>query len=172
MQAHGVDTPSGGAVSSYAWENSHAGSIGKAVEPLFEPLGFDWRINIGLVSSLAAREVFVATLGQVAAAENPEEPAQALSQMKVLDGPDEGEPLFSPPTIAALLMFFAFALQCMSAVGVLRRETGSWRWPAIAFGYMFVLAWVAAFIANRIVGAFGRVPARRSRPSSCTPRRG
>ncbi len=155
MQAHGVDTSSEVAVSSYALDNSFAASIGKAVEPVFEPLGFDWRINIGLVSSLAAREVFVATLGQVAAAENPEEPALALSQMKVLDGPNEGEPLFSPATIAALLMFFAFALQCMSTVGVLRRETGSWRWPAIAFGYMFALAWVAAFIANRVVGAFG-----------------
>ncbi len=134
-------------------DQSYAASIGKAVEPVFEPLGFDWRINIGLVSSLAAREVFVATLGQVAAAENPEEPATALAQMKVIDGPGKGEPLFSPATIAALLMFFAFALQCMSTVGVLRRETGTWRWPAIAFGYMFALAWVAAFIAHSIVGA-------------------
>ena len=74
--------------------------------------------------------------------------------MTVIDGPRKGQELFSAATIAALLMFFAFALQCMSTVGVLRRETGTWRWPLIAFGYMFVLAWVAAFIAYRVVGAF------------------
>ena len=154
MRAQGVDTSSDVAKTSYVLDNSYAASIGKAVEPVFAPLGFDWRINIGLVSSLAAREVFVATLGQVAAASNPEEPAKALAEMTVLDGPRKGQELFSAATIAALLMFFAFALQCMSTVGVLRRETGTWRWPLIAFGYMFVLAWVAAFIAYRVVGAF------------------
>ena len=74
--------------------------------------------------------------------------------MTVSDGPNKGQALFSASTIAALLMFFAFALQCMSTVGVLRRETGTWRWPAVAFGYMFVLAWVMAFVAGRVVGAF------------------
>ncbi len=151
MEAAGVDTTSETAMSAYVLDNSYAASVGKAVEPVFAPLGFDWRINIGIVSSLAAREVFVATLGQVAAAENPEEPLTALRDMKVLSGPDKGAPLFSPSVIAALLMFFAFALQCMSTVGVLRRETGSWRWPAIAFGYMFVVAWTMAFFAATIV---------------------
>ncbi|TXJ07991.1 MAG: ferrous iron transporter B [Aeromicrobium sp.] len=151
MDAAGVDTSSETAMSAYVLDNSYAASVGKAVEPVFAPLGFDWRINIGIVSSLAAREVFVATLGQVAAAENPDEPLTALQDMKVLNGPDKGDPLFSPSVIAALLMFFAFALQCMSTVGVLRRETGSWRWPAIAFGYMFVVAWTMAFLAASLV---------------------
>ena len=153
MAAAGVDTGDEAAVSSYVLDHSYAASIGRSVEPVFEPLGFDWRINIGILSSLAAREVFVATLGQVAAAENPEEPAEALRAMTMQDGPEAGRPLFDAPTIAALLVFFMYALQCMSTVGVLRRESGSWKWPAIAFGYMFVLAWVLALAARTVVAA-------------------
>jgi len=153
LAAAGVDTGDETAVSSYVLDHSYAASIGRSVEPVFEPLGFDWRINIGILSSLAAREVFVATLGQVAAAENPEEPAEALRAMTMQDGPEAGRPLFDAPTIAALLVFFMYALQCMSTVGVLRRESGSWKWPAIAFGYMFVLAWVLALAARTVVAA-------------------
>jgi len=151
MTAAGVDTGDDAAVASYVIDHSYAASVGKAVEPVFAPLGFDWRINIGILSSLAAREVFVATLGQVAAAENPEEPAKALQSMTVQDGPDKGRTLFDAPTIAALLVFFMYALQCMSTVAVLRRESGSWKWPALAFGYMFVLAWVLAFATRAVV---------------------
>ena len=148
----GVDTSSDAAVSAYTLDQSYAADVGRFVEPVFAPLGFDWRIDVGVVASLSAREVFVATLGQVAAAENPEDPAAALAQMTVTDGPRAGEPLFTPPTIAALLVFFLYALQCTSTIGVMRRETGSWKWPAIAFGYMFVLAWVMAFAARSVVG--------------------
>jgi len=150
VAAAGVDTTDNSAVSAYVLNNSYAASIGRAMEPVFEPLGFDWRINIGVLSSLAARETFVATLGQVAAAEDPEDPGAALAAMRVDD-----RPLFDVPTITALLVFFMFALQCMSTVGVLRRETGTWRWPLIAFSYMFVLAWTMAFIARTVVSAFG-----------------
>jgi ferrous iron transport protein B len=153
MTAAGVDTTDDAAVSSYVVNNSYAASIGRAMEPIFAPQGFDWRINIGVLSSLAAREVFVATLGQVAAAEDPEDPAAALQAMRVADGPEASRPLFDPPTIAALLVFFMFALQCMSTVGVIRRETGTWTWPLIAFGYMFVLAWVMSLIAGTVVAA-------------------
>ncbi|WP_460801740.1 ferrous iron transporter B [Nocardioides pacificus] len=151
MERAGVDTRDDAATSSYVLEHSAAATLGRAVEPVFAPLGFDWRIDIGIVSSLAAREVFVATLGQIAAAEDPEDPAQALAAMRVEDGPDAGRVLFDAPTIAALLAFFLYALQCISTVGIMRRETGSWRWPAIAFGYMFVLAWVAAYVAGSVV---------------------
>ena len=153
MAAAGVDTTDDAAVAAYVIDHSYAASVGRAVEPVFEPLGFDWRINIGILSSLAAREVFVATLGQVAAAENPEEPAQALREMTVQDGPQAGRTLFDAPTIAALLVFFMYALQCMSTVAVLRRESGSWKWPAIAFSYMFALAWAMAWLAKTVVGA-------------------
>jgi ferrous iron transport protein B len=151
LAAAGVDTADDTAVAAYVLDHSYAASVGRAVEPVFAPLGFDWRINIGILSSLAAREVFVATLGQVAAAGNPEEPAQALRQMRVQDGPDAGRTLFDAPTIAALLVFFMYALQCMSTVAVLRRESGSWEWPAIAFTYMFALAWVMAWLATTVV---------------------
>ena len=97
--------------------------------------------------------MFVATLGQVAAAENPEEPAAALTTMRVQDGPNAGRTLFDPPTIAALLVFFMYALQCMSTVGVMRRESGSWKWPLLAFSYMFVLAWALALVARTIVAS-------------------
>jgi ferrous iron transport protein B len=151
MTAAGVDTGDDTAVAAYVIDHSYAASVGKAVEPVFSPLGFDWRINIGILSSLAAREVFVATLGQVAAAENPEEPAKALRDMTVQSGPDAGRTLFDAPTIAALLVFFMYALQCMSTVAVLRRESGSWKWPIVAFSYMFALAWVLAFAARTVV---------------------
>ena len=153
MSAAGVDTGNEPAVASYVIDHSYAASVGRAVEPVFEPLGFDWRINIGILSSLAAREVFVATLGQVAAAENPEEPTAALTAMRVQDGPQAGRLLFDAPTITALLVFFMYALQCMSTVGVMRRESGSWKWPLLAFSYMFILAWVLALAARTIVAA-------------------
>ena len=153
LAAAGVDPQDSTAVSSYVIDHSYAAAVGRFVEPVFEPLGFDWRINIGVLASLSAREVFVATLGQVAAAENPDSPSTALQEMTVQDGPRAGEPLFTPPVLAALLMFFLYALQCMSTVGMLRRESGSWRWPAIAFGYMFVLAWGMAFLAHTAVSA-------------------
>ena len=73
--------------------------------------------------------------------------------MTVQDGPREGDPLFAAPTVAALLVFFLFALQCMSTIGVMRRETGGWAWPAAAFGYMFALAWLGALLARTVVGA-------------------
>ncbi|MEO5743517.1 MAG: ferrous iron transporter B [Terracoccus sp.] len=153
MQAAGVETSNETAVAAYVLDNSLAADAGRAVAPVFDPLGFDWRINVSLLASLSAREVFVATLGQVAAAENPDSPSEALKSMTVADGPRAGQPLFTAPVLAALLVFFLYALQCMSTVGVMRRESGTWRWPAIAFGYMFVLAWGMAFLTKLVVEA-------------------
>jgi ferrous iron transport protein B len=135
--------------AAYVLDHSYAASIGKAVEPVFEPLGFDWRIDLGLLGAMSAREVFVATLGQVAAASDPENPSEALRSATRLDGPAAGEPLFDAPTIVALLAWFVYALQCMSTVAVMRRETASWRWPALALGSLTVLAYVMAFLARQ-----------------------
>lgn len=132
--------------TAYVLDHSYAAGIGRAIEPVFAPLGFDWRTDIALVGSLSAREVFVSTLGQVSAATNPTAPHQALVSMT----DDNGRPVFTAPTVIALMVYFMFALQCMSTVAVMRRETNSWRWPAFAFGYMFVLAWVMAFAARSI----------------------
>jgi ferrous iron transport protein B len=153
LAAAGVNPQDHAAVSAYVIDHSAAAKIGRAVEPVFQPLGFDWRVNVGILASLSAREVFVATLGQVASAENPDKPADALKQMTVQSGPRAGQQLFTAPVLAALLAFFLYALQCASTIGVLRRESGSWKWPAIAFGYLFVVAWTMAFLTRLVVGA-------------------
>ena len=137
--------------TSYQLEHSVAGSIGRAVEPVFAPLGFNWEINVGLIASLSAREVFVSTMGQITAAEGDDQESVA-AQLQSQTNPD-GTPVFTPGTVAALLVFFVFALQCISTVVVMRRETNSRRWPAIAFGYMFALAWVLGWVANVTVTA-------------------
>jgi ferrous iron transport protein B len=155
LSAAGVDTTDSVAVSAYTVDHSYAADLGRLVAPVFDPLGFDWRINVGVLSAQAARETFVATLGQVAAAENPEQPDQALRHMTYPDGPHAGQRVFTVPTIAALLVWFAYALQCMATVAVLRRETGTWRWPAIAFGYLTVLAWLMAFLARTVTVLLG-----------------
>ena len=143
--------------TAVAMENSYAAAVGKAVSPVFEPLGYDWRLNIGILSSLAAREAFVATLGQIAAAEDPEDPINNLEPMVFRNDTltnKTGDKLFNPATIASMLVFFMFALQCFATMGVLRRESGGWKWPVIAFVYMFALAWVGAFIAHNVAVAF------------------
>mgnify|MGYP000909336209 FL=1 len=143
--------------TSYTMDNSWAAKGGKAVQPVFEPLGFDWRINVAVLSSLAARETFVATLGQIAAAEDPEEPTSHLTTMTYQQDTltnKAGDKLFNPATVVAILVFFVYALQCMATAGAMRRETGSWKWPIIAFVYMFVTAWVMAAITHAFVAFF------------------
>jgi ferrous iron transport protein B len=122
--------------------NSLAGMIGHAVEPVIRPLGFNWKIGIGLITSLAAREVIVGTLGTLYGIEGT---SQSMSLQDALRHE------LTPGGAAALLVFFAFAMQCMSTLAVVRRETGGWRWPAIQFAYMTVFAYVFSFAANRLV---------------------
>ena len=138
--------------SAWAIEHSAGGRIGHALEPVLEPLGFDWKIGIGLVASLAAREVIVATLAQIYAATGDDDSSlrEALANDR---DPETGEKIYTPATVAALLVFFVFALQCMSTIATLARETNSWRWPAFAFLYLLLLAYGASFAAHRIVGA-------------------
>ena len=123
--------------------DSALGRIGQVVEPVIEPLGFDWRIGIGLVSSLAAREVIVGTLGTIYGVEAEDEQSFEL-QAALQQDMDLG-------TAVALLIFFVFALQCMSTVAVMRRETGGWMWPALQFSYMLVLAYAGAWAANALL---------------------
>lgn len=153
MSAAGVDVSDEVAVATYQIDNSAAAAIGKTIQPVFEPLGFDWRITVGLLGAMGAREVFVATMGQIASAEDPENPQAALQEMVWLSGPHAGDPLFTPGVVAGLLVYFAFALQCTATLASLRRESGSWKWPAIAFVYMTGLAWVCAWLTKLIVGA-------------------
>jgi ferrous iron transport protein B len=137
----------------HALERSLAGRAGHAIEPLIEPLGFDWKIGVGLLASVAAREVIVSTLAQIYSAEEGETSLRQAVQRDV--NPRTGRKVFTPASVAALLVFFVFALQCLSTIAVMRRETNSWRWPGFAFGYLLVLAYAASFATHRIVAALG-----------------
>ncbi|RIL06393.1 MAG: ferrous iron transporter B [Proteobacteria bacterium] len=132
-------------------ERSVAGRLGHALEPAIAPLGFDWKIGVGLVASLAAREVIVSTLGQIYAATDED---ASLREAIRRDARPDGSPVFTPATVASLLVFFVFALQCMSTLAVMRRETNSWRWPAFAFAYLLALAYGASFATHKLVGAW------------------
>jgi ferrous iron transport protein B len=123
-------------------EQSFVGRLGHAVEPVLRPLGFDWRIGVGLISSLAAREVIISTLGTLYGMEGD---ARNVNLQQALHRD------LTPGGAVALLIFFAFAMQCMSTIAVVRRETGGWKWPALQFAYMTLLAYTCAFAANRIL---------------------
>jgi ferrous iron transport protein B len=131
-------------------EQSLAARLGHAVEPAIAPLGFDWKIGVGLVASLAAREVIVATLAQIYAVGDADD-FEGLRHALAADiDPRTGASGFTLPVALSLLVFFVFALQCTSTIVVMARETGSWRWPALAFTYMFALAYGASFLTYRL----------------------
>ena len=124
-------------------EHSVAGTVGHFIEPVIKPLGFNWKVGIGLIASLAAREVIVGTLGTIYGVEGESESAEGLRKAIHAD--------LTPGGACALLVFFAFALQCMSTLAVVKRETGSWKWPVGQFLYMGGLAYVCALATNVLV---------------------
>lgn len=128
-------------------EHSWAGKLGRTIEPAIAPLGFDWKIGVGLIGSLAAREVFVATMAVVYGAGGEGEGAAVSTLRKRMreERRSDGNPVYTPLVGLSLLVFFALACQCLSTVAVVKRETGTWRWPLFMLGYMTVLAWVASF---------------------------
>ena len=133
--------------SSDQLRNSYAGKIGHLIEPVIQPLGFDWKIGIALISSFAAREVLVSTLGIIynGDKEANEESETLISSIQNEKKPD-GAPVWTPLTALTLMVFFVLAIQCMSTVAVVRRETNSWGWTLFMVGYMTGLAYVAAFL--------------------------
>jgi ferrous iron transport protein B len=139
----------------YATEHSVGGRLGKLVEPVFEPLGFDWRIDIGVVASFAAREVVVSTLAITAGiGEDGAEDDALLRETLGSMTRDDGSPLFDLPTLLSLLVFFVLAMQCLPTQAVTKRETGSWKWAMLQFGYMTVLAYTAALVTYQVASAF------------------
>lgn len=135
-------------------EGSLAGSLGKGIEPLIAPLGFDWKIGVGLIGAFAAREVFVATLGVVyGAGADVDEGSDTLRERIAAERRPDGSPVYDARTGLSLLAFFALSAQCLSTLAAVRRETGGWMWPSVLFVYMTVLAWVVAFICYRLGGA-------------------
>ena len=130
--------------SAPAFDDSALASTGRLIEPAVEPLGLDWRVGVGIVSSLAAREVIVGTLGTIYGVEGADEVEDSPDLLVALQNHLE------PAAAIGLLVFFAFALQCMSTVAVMRRETNGWKWPALQFIYMLALGWGGAFLAYRV----------------------
>lgn len=143
-------------VAMQALEYSYAGRAGKAMQPVFEPLGFDWKLNVAVVTSFAAREVLVSTLSVVyGLGEEGAEDEQGLTAMLRSQERPDGSAVFNPATCISLLVFYVLAMQCLPTQAVTRRETGSWGWAIFQFAYMSLLAYVAAWAAYRICIAAG-----------------
>ncbi|MDO7591320.1 MAG: ferrous iron transport protein B [Flavobacteriaceae bacterium] len=136
-------------IASYKLEHSFIGILGKSIEPAIAPLGFDWKIGIALISSFAAREVFVGTLATIYSVGNTQEET-LINRMKSERRPN-GELLFDLPTGVSLMLFYAFALQCMSTLAIVKKETNSWKWPMIQLLSMTLIAYLSALIVYQIL---------------------
>jgi ferrous iron transport protein B len=142
-------TPSSAALAGERLRDSFAGRMGHFIEPVIKPLGFDWKMGIGIISSFAAREVFVSTMStvyNVGNADESESGRKALAQTLRMQTRPDGSPLYTPLLAVTLMVFYVFALQCASTVAVVRRETNSWKWPLFQWFYMGALAWILAFL--------------------------
>jgi len=139
-------------IAAYKLENSYAGVIGKALEPAIRPLGYDWKIGIALITSFAAREVFVGTMATIYSigSADIDDDATIKSRMKEEVNPDTGGPRFTPAVGFSLLVFYLFAMQCMSTIAVVYRETGGWKWPLLQLLYMTALAYVSAWVVYQV----------------------
>ena len=132
-------------IASFRLENSYIGILGKMVEPLIRPLGYDWKIGIALISSFAAREVFVGTLATIYSVESDTE--ETIKKRMAGEIRNDGTALFNLPTGISLMLFYAFAMQCMSTLAIVKKETNSWKWPTIQLFSMSIIAYIVALIA-------------------------
>ncbi len=139
-------------LAAYKIEASYAGHLGKFLEPAIEPLGFDWKIGIALITSFAAREVFVATMATIYSIGSAEDEVTIHDRLSAAVRPGTGEKVYTPATALSLLIFYVFALQCMSTLAVVKRETGSWKWPLLQFLFMGLLAYLGSLITYQMMG--------------------
>jgi ferrous iron transport protein B len=137
-------------IAAFKLENSYIGIVGKAIEPAVQPLGYDWKIGIALISSFAAREVFVGTLATIYSVGN-DDVETIKNRMAAEVNPSTGGPLFNLASGISLLLFYAFAMQCMSTLAIVKRETNSWKWPMWQLISMTVVAYVVALAAFQIL---------------------
>lgn len=147
--------PSTDASPAATMERSVGAAVGRALEPVTRPLGFDWRINVGLLGSFGARELMVGTLGVISGIEDADDHPQSLATRLRTARDAHGARRYGTRTGVSLLVFFVFACQCMSTLAAIRRETRSWRWVFFVAGYTYALAWVMAFVASRLAGLLG-----------------
>lgn len=132
-------------------ETSFIGILGKQIEPAIEPLGYDWKIGISLITSFAAREVFVGTMATIYSIDESDDEASLLERMNQEINPATGEKRYGLATGISLMIFYAFAMQCMSTLAVTKRETKSWKWPLVQLGYMTILAYVSSLIVYQLL---------------------
>lgn len=132
-------------VAAYKLEASYAGFLGKLIEPVIRPLGYDWKIGIAIIASFAAREVFVGTMSTIYSIGSAEDDVALRAKMKAATFEDGGGPVYTLATALSLLVFYALAMQCMSTLAVVARETGTWKWALIQFIYMSLLAYLGAW---------------------------
>ena len=137
-------------IAAFKLENSYIGIVGKAIEPAVQPLGYDWKIGIALISSFAAREVFVGTLATIYSVGN-DDVETIKNRMAAEVNPSTGAPLFNLASGISLLLFYAFAMQCMSTLAIVKRETNSWKWPMWQLTSMTVVAYLVALTAFQIL---------------------
>ncbi len=138
-------------IASRKIEASFAGHLGKAIEPVIEPLGYDWKIGIALITSFAAREVFVGTMATIYSIGSADDEFTVRERMAQERHPITGAPMYGTATALSLLLFYVFAMQCMSTVAVVKRETKSWKWPIIQFTFMTLLAYLSALFAYQLL---------------------
>ena len=138
-------------IASKKLESSYAGIIGKSIEPVIAPLGFDWRIGISLITSFAAREVFVGTMSTIYSVGDADNTKSIREKLMSHKNPETGEAFFTPAVALSLMLFYAFAMQCMSTLAIVFRETNGWKWPIIQFVYMSALAYLASFVAYQLL---------------------
>ena len=138
-------------IASEKLESSYAGIIGKSIEPVIAPLGFDWRIGISLITSFAAREVFVGTMSTIYSVGDADNTKSIREKLMSHKNPETGEAFFTPAVALSLMLFYAFAMQCMSTLAIVFRETNGWKWPVIQFIYMSTLAYLASFVAYQLL---------------------
>ncbi len=139
------------AVASQKIENSYIGIMGKTIEPVISPLGYDWKIGIAIISSFAAREVFVGTLATIYSVGGTDDEATIKSKMQEEINPQTGEKIFNFASGISLLLFYAFALQCASTIAITKKETNSWKWPIVQLVLMSGLAYIAALVAYQFL---------------------
>src|ERR1051326_3870678 len=132
-------------------ENSYAGILGKTIEPAILPLGYDWKIGIALITSFAAREVFVGTMATLYSVGEDDQNSLKLQDKMKAAKKEDGTPLYTLATGVSLMIFYLFAMQCMSTLAVVRRETRSWKWPLIQLFYMTGLAYIMSLIAYQLL---------------------
>jgi len=138
-------------ISSYKLEHSYLGQIGKGIEPVIRPLGYDWKIGIALISSFAAREVFVGTLATIYSVGDSSENTSTIKEQMKAEKDSNGKPIFNFATGISLLLFYAFAMQCMGTLAIVRRETNTWKWPVLQLTGMGLLAYLVALTAFQIL---------------------